>query len=90
MATVEDVQAELVRIQDLRATLGADDLAGKHACDLRVDQLRHQLKTMQADALVEAKAEWAGRAGNKGSHEQDPEAEAAMAAAMMPGEGGVQ
>ena len=56
--------------EQIRAT-PADDFKKRYELSKLADEVRAVLRSNQADALEEAQAEWAKRAGNKDGHEQN-------------------
>ena len=62
------------------AALDADDFARRFHLSMRGDELRNELRHLQADAIASAAAEWAEDAARKNEHaELDP----AIAASQM-------
>jgi hypothetical protein len=84
---IVDSQQRLVDIgQELR-DLAPDAFAERLALSDEADTLRKLVMQTSPEALAEAKAKWAGRAGLKGAHEIDPEIAKAVAVSKGMGAG---
>ncbi|MEM9465584.1 MAG: hypothetical protein AAGA90_09425 [Actinomycetota bacterium] len=84
--TVDELWELIIENDRELAALDPADFAQRFRLSMRGDELRNELRHLQADALASATAEWAERAGRKGEHAQNVEALEAMAR-MMPSQG---
>ena len=83
-----EFRRRLVEIGDELRALPSDAFAAKYALHTEADSLRGLLsETVNPDSEAALKR-WAGRAGRKGSHVLDYDAEQAKASVICLGEGG--
>ncbi len=82
----ENLRKRLVEIDDELRDVASDDFGRRHELLTESDEVRAALEEEVGADLVEAAADWAERAGRKGSHEVDYEARKGMI--VSPNEGG--
>ncbi|MEM9203552.1 MAG: hypothetical protein AAGC53_18075 [Actinomycetota bacterium] len=84
--TADDLWDLIIENDQELAALATDDFARRFQLGKRGDELRTELRHLQADALAEASAEWAEDAARKNEHaELTPEEKASQMNTFMDG-----
>ena len=82
----DELRRRIVKIDDECRSVDGDDFSRRYALLTEADNCRAELAGLVADELA-ASADWAVRAGRKGTHEIDPEIAKARVQVMTPGLG---
>ena len=83
-----EIRRPLVEIGDTVRALPSTSFADKHVLNVEADRLRADLRRIEGTELDAASAEWAERAGRKGTHSVHEGEQAGAAKIVSPGETG--
>ncbi len=84
MPAPEELRRRLVQIDDEIRALASDAFAEKHELNTEADELRSELAAQLGPAMDAASADWAERAGHKGTHSVNEDEKIAQAGIVSP------